>query len=132
MKKGKQGEGGGRPPKYPTEESLKNEIVSYMLACLQSKQMPSKAGCCLFLDIDKSTYNDYKKKFPHPIKRFENETEATWIQRLAGNSPTGAIFYLKNAFKEDYKDKHETDVTSNGKTINGFNFIRNDSDDKTD
>jgi len=33
------------------------------------------------------------------------------VQRLGGTTPTGAIFYLKNAFKDDYKDRHETDTT---------------------
>lgn len=106
-----------RPPKYATEEALKNKVLEYFIQCEEKKEIPNKAGLRLKLDIDKSTYSDYKKKFPNPIKRAEEVIENAWVQRLKENASTGAIFYLKNAFQEDYKDRHETDVTSGGKPL---------------
>lgn len=79
--------------------------------------MPNKAGLCVFLRIDKSTYNDYKQKYPDTIKEVEAVIENAWVQRLRDPGATGAIFYLKNAFKEDYKDRHETDITSKGEQV---------------
>jgi len=119
----KQGEGGGKPPKFSNEKDLQESLTKYAGHCDTKKEMPNKAGLCLFLCMDRSTYNDYKKKYPHTIKGIENLIENTWIQRLSGNSPTGAIFYLKNAFKEFYKDRQETDITSGGEKIAGINYI---------
>lgn len=112
----KQGEGGGAEPKF-TKGSLLEEIPKYLKECEEKSKMPEKAGLRAFFDISKQTYSQYKKKYPDPIKRFENLTESAWVQRLAGNSPTGAIFYLKNAFFEDFRDRTETDITSGGDSI---------------
>ena len=80
--------------------------------------MPNKAGLCVYLGICKETYNDYKKKFSDSIKGFESITENAWVQRLGGSSPTGAIFYLKNAF--DYRDKQE--IEQSGKIDIEINY----------
>ena len=111
-----------RPPKYATEELLKDKVVAYFEKCEEKKEMPNKAGLRLFLDIDKSTYSDYKKKFPNPIKRAEETIENAWVQRLGGNAPTGAIFYLKNAFFEDYRDKVEQTIDGSLK-IEGVEIV---------
>lgn len=116
----RQGEGGGRPPAFATEQELKDRLIAYAAECDAKKQMPNKAGLCLFLSIDRSTYNDYKKKFPHALNGIERLIENAWVQRLGGPNATGSIFYLKNAFKEDYKDRHETDVTSKGEQIHVY------------
>lgn len=101
---------GGRPPKYSSTDALEIKIAEYLLLCEKTKQMPNKAGLCMHLGIVKDTYCEWKKnvaKFSDSIKAFENITENSWVQRLGGNSPTGAIFYLKNAFKEDYRERQE-------------------------
>jgi hypothetical protein len=41
------------------------------------------------------------------IKGVEEMIENAWVQRLGGPNASGAIFYLKNAFRDDYKDRHE-------------------------
>jgi hypothetical protein len=64
------------------------------------------------LRISRDTYSEYRKKFPDTIKAANDWIENAWVQRLSTTAPTGAIFYLKNAFKEDYRDRTETDVTS--------------------
>ena len=122
-KHGRQGEGGGRPPKYADEKILLDKILEYFAQCEEKKEMPNKAGLRLFLDISRDTYNEYKKRFPDALKRAEAFIENAWVQRLGGNSPTGAIFYLKNAFFEDYRDRTETDLTSKGEKIAGINYI---------
>lgn len=123
----------GAPAKYENSEALDEKIGAYMLHCnmvLNKKGklvmriiplMPNKAGLCLFLNISRETYSQYRKRFPDTIKRADNWIEEEWIQRLRSNAPTGAIFYLKNAFKEIYKDRHQTDLTTKGEKIETFN-----------
>jgi len=110
---------GGRPPKYKTVEDLASKADAYFGHCLEIKELPEKAGLCLALGISRDTYSEYRKKpeFADAIKGFDSLIESAWVKRLAGNSPTGAIFYLKNAFSEHYRDRQETDVTSGGEAI---------------
>lgn len=111
---------GGRPPKFDSLKEMGEQVEKYFDSCKESKTMPTKAGLCLFLHISRDTYNEYKKKkeFSDALKGTELYMEDLWVQRLTSNAPTGAIFYLKNAFKEEYKDRHETDLTSKGEKIN--------------
>ncbi len=118
---------GGRPPKYGDAQAIADHITDYFKSCEEARLLPNKAGLCIWLGITKETYNQYRKKpeFSDSIKACDSMIENAWVQRLAGNAPTGAIFYLKNAFKEDYRDKHETDITTGGKPLqitfdNGF------------
>lgn len=114
----KQGEGGGKPLKYATEEDLLFAGLSYFTEIKQDKKrIATKAGLCLALDISRDTYSEYRKKFPDTIRAFDMRMETAWTERLAGNGATGAIFYLKNAFHKEYKDRVETDITSKGEQI---------------
>lgn len=92
-------------------------MKAYLKDCEEKVKMPNVAGFCAFEHTSRDTYYEYGKKYPDTKKAFEAVVENVWVQRLGGNSPTGAIFYLKNAFREDYKDRHETDVTTKGEKI---------------
>ena len=113
MKKNK----GGRPPKYKKKEQIQKIFEDYVADCIKNNKILTKAGLLSFLDIDRANYNRLKKKkeFNNTIRKIELLIEDTWIQRLTQTGATGAIFYLKNAFKEEYKDRNETDITSGGK-----------------
>ena len=125
----KQGEGGGKPPKFKTAKELEESALGYIEYLnkrdtqlphplgVESTDMPTKSGLRIWLDISPSVYADYKKKYPDSLKRVENIIEDTWVQKLAGQTVTGSIFYLKNAYAELYKDRTETDITSGGKKI---------------
>lgn len=114
----------GRPPKYSDAEALHKGINAYFKSCAEAGNMPNKAGLCIWLNISRDTYNEYKKsKFPDAIKVAEAYIENSWVQRLASTAPTGAIFYLKNAFSADYRERVETDVTSGGERVQGFQLI---------
>lgn len=132
-KNGRQGEGGGRPPKYADGASIWKMANAFFELSDKNHQLPEKAGLCLYLGISRDTYSEYRKKFPDTIKAIDLYIESCWVRRLNGQSPTGAIFYLKNAFKEEYKDRNETDITSKGEKIDGINYIvpnvRNDNTD---
>lgn len=103
-----------------TKEEFQNKVSEYFNLDVSLKNFGSlhtKSGLLLSLDISRETWREYKEReeFVDTIKRAELIIETEWLSRLEGNSPTGAIFYLKNAFKEEYRDRHETDVTSGGK-----------------
>ena len=117
-----------RPPKYKTEEELREKSLGYFkylengietneVLGVKIGDTPTKTGLRLWLDIDKSTYSDYKKKFPNPIKIAEDIIEDCWVQNLRNNNVAGTIFYLKNAFKDEYRDRYDTDITSGGDKI---------------
>lgn len=123
----------GKPPIFKTEEEFKAAVEKYRGYCEESGKMPNVAGFASYVGMGRETYYDYAKRYPHTKKGFEAFLEDVWVQRLSSNSPTGAIFYLKNAFREDYKDRKETDITSGGKPIEGFNFLKpNETDNKAD
>lgn len=72
--------------------------------------VPSKAGLRSCLRLSRDAYNEYKKRgdeFSDALKRAEDRIEIWWVGRLPHQHATGAIFYLKNAFSEDYRDRHE-------------------------
>lgn len=102
---------------FETPQILEKLCKAYLKSCEDNEELPSKAGACVFFRISKDTYNEYKKKseYSDSLKDLENHMEKAWINRLASNAPTGAIFYLKNAF--GYADKHEADITSKGESI---------------
>ena len=65
------------------------------------------------LDLSRQAWSEYKQRegYGDTIRRAEFLIEDAWLQKLTGTGATGPIFYLKNAFKEEYKDKHETELT---------------------
>lgn len=103
-------------PKAYTPEKLKSAIEDY-LSCIEEGKMPTKAGLFKHLGISRQTWHNYheEKTFIDTIKDAEFTIEDAWNQKLVGSGATGPIFYLKNAFKEHYRDSH--DITSDGKSL---------------
>lgn len=109
-----------RPLKYKNAQEVQEIIDAYLSGCNTKGNLPTKSGACLALDMGRESWREYKEKegFVDTFKRLENIIEEAWVQRLTAAACTGAIFYLKNAFKEEYKDRQETDITSGGKPLN--------------
>lgn len=65
----------------------------------------------LFLDTTKETLSDYEDKpeYSDAIKTAYSIIENAWAQRLKGQSVAGVIFYLKNAFRKDWRDRTEVE-----------------------
>ena len=73
-----------RPTKYTLEE-LRVLIIKYREYCKDNDLLPNKAGLCLYLDIHRDTYCEYKKdghEFADAIKEVEVAIEEAWVQRL--------------------------------------------------
>lgn len=116
---------GGRPPKFTKSLDLQTKANTYFELCEENKQLPEKAGLCLALRISRDTYSEYRKKpeFADTIKGIDLYIESAWVRRLNSNAPTGAIFYLKNAFKEEYRDRYENDLTSGGDKLQTIVYL---------
>lgn len=111
--------GAGRPPKFNSPEELQEKLEQYFNQCIENNKMPTKGGLALYLDTTRETLSDYEKKeeFSDAIKVSYQIIEDAWVQKLSGQAVTGTIFYLKNAFSRDWRDKTEQDVTSGGESI---------------
>jgi len=125
-----------RPLKYKTEKELEEKCRGYIEYLNNGKETNevlgisvmdriTKTGLRLWLGLDKHGYSDYKKRFPNPIKKMEDIIEDTWVQSLKGNNVTGSIFYLKNVFKDDFKDRYNTDITSGELPLPLFDYVKN-------
>lgn len=117
----------GSLPKH-TKASLEKGIAQYLEDCVNKTVIPNKAGLRLHLDISRDTYSEYRKKHPDAIRVADTAIESAWVQRLTSTGATGAIFYLKNAFREDYSDRTETDITTGGEKITSTDDIKALSD----
>ena len=141
---------GGRPLKFKTVEELQTKIDEYFKSCWRQKldmfgnpifiknakgkktdqavfeqfRPYTITGLAVALDTTRETLLDYedKKRFSYTIKKAKEICQQYAEDYLfVGKNPTGAIFNLKNNY--GWADKTETDHTSKGKQIVGFNFI---------
>lgn len=108
----------GRPPMYATAEELQNKIESYF----EGTKTPTISGLAYYLGFEsRQSFYDYEQKeaFTYTIRKIRLFMESVYEERLHGNSPTGAIFWLKNA---GWKDKTEVEQSGSIKveTITGM------------
>ncbi len=121
----------GRPRKYKSEKELLKATESYFNSIGRTKEMrdekgevvfndlgeavllreyfvpPSVTGLCLYLGIDRSTWNNYEEIYPEATKSamivFESYLEEELIKRK--NGVTGIIFNLQNNY--GWKEKRD-------------------------
>lgn len=106
----------GRPSKY--DPAFCDKIIEL------AKVGASKAEMALELDIAYSTFDVWQNEnpeFSEAVKRAEKISQGWWERegRLAtfggkdGFNATSFIFNMKNRFKDDWREKVETDNTHN-------------------
>lgn len=101
------GNNGGRPPTFPTPESLETECFNYFEYCIKNEEKPTITGLTLYVGFcERKSWDDYakKKEFLHIVKRSKLTVENSY-ERSGG---TFDIFALKNM---GWKDKTEVDNT---------------------
>lgn len=90
---------------YKTEQDFQTAVEDYFLS-LKRTQAPSKSGLCVFLDLSRETLRQYGKTRYKEVCHMANERiKIWWINRLGKSSPIGAIFFLKNFDKAEFKDR---------------------------
>lgn len=105
------GNEGGKPPFYSDPKKLQVACEEYFAQCEEKKEPTTITGLALALGFStRKSLIDYAEKieFVHIIKKAKLKVECEYEKRLFGNSPTGAIFALKNM---DWHDK--TELTGN-------------------
>jgi hypothetical protein len=106
----------GKPPKYNSPEELEIAINKYLNDVIAGTR--TITGLALYLGFEsRQSFYDYEKRegYSYIIKRARLFVESSYEEKLSGNSPTGAIFALKNM---GWKDKTETGFTdAEGKDV---------------
>lgn len=104
----------GRPPKFNTAEEVEIKCAEYFQNCEDEKSKATITGLALFLGFEsRQSIHDYKDNevFSYVIKRAMLAVENSY--ETSGSAFD--IFALKNM---GWKDKTETDITTNGKEVN--------------
>ena len=88
----------GKPPIYDSPEDFQSKVIEYFES-LGEDGKPKITDMALFLGFaSRQSIYDYKEKpdYSYIIKRACMVIESYYEGRLSENSPTGAIFALKN------------------------------------
>ncbi len=109
----------GRPPKYRTPEELEAVFEEYFARQDEQSRPYTIAGLILFSGFSsRQSFYDYagKEEYVDCIKRARLRIEEHLNEKLlAGQGMVaGPIFALKNTFPDDWKDKHEAEITGSG------------------
>ena len=126
----------GRPRIYNTDEELQSSVDEYFIYIQGERkevegkeevtryaEPPTITGLALFLGFDsRQSFYDYENntEFSYTIKRARLRIESEYEKSLSRNSPTGAIFALKNM---GWKDK--TEVEQSGNLNLNWNEVKN-------
>jgi hypothetical protein len=118
------GNNGGRPPKYKSAADLEKKITDFFDWVDDNEDVPTITGLALYLGfnslqslLDYSNRNEGHEEFASVIKRGKDLIMGYHEKRLAGTTPTGSIFWLKNF---GWKDTQQIDHTNNGNTFNSL------------
>ena len=101
------GNKGGHPPLYSLPENMQEACDKFFIDCEENDTPATITGLALALGFcTRKSLLDYAEKieFVNIIKRARLRVECEYEKRLFGNSPTGAIFALKNM---EWADRQE-------------------------
>lgn len=102
---------GGRPRHYETPEELQAAVDGYFTHIEEKKEPATVTGLALHIGFEsRQSIYDYEEdgQFSYIIKNARLRVECEYEKRLsASQSPTGAIFALKNM---GWKDKTEQEI----------------------
>ncbi len=121
---GKKREKAGRPPVNEPDdvESIQAKIDIYFEESLAGERPVTFSGLALALGYNSRTQlwenSKGQKPISEPIKKAMMRIEEAYEERLHGNSPTGAIFALKN---RGWQDK--TEVELSGAVKSNFEYV---------
>ena len=99
----------GQPPIFNSPEEMQEVADKYLLECDERKVRPTITRLCYNLGFEsRQSFYDYEKReqFSYIVKRLRLWIESGYEEALSNNSPTGAIFALKNM---GWKDKSEVE-----------------------
>lgn len=109
------GNTGGRPPIFKNETELRKAVDEYFDYIKEEKEPATVTGLTLFLGFaNRQSLYDYEEnneKYSCIIKRARARVEHEYEKCLFAQSPTGAIFALKNmGWRDKSEIAHEGDM----------------------
>jgi len=126
----------GAPPIYKDPLDLEKKIIQYF-DCEEERF--TITGLCLFCGFEsRQSFYDYEKReeFSYIIKRSRTIIENMYEQKLQTNSPTGAIFALKNMGWDDKQQIEHSgtsiNITVSKDTGKGLGYILGEANEKTE
>jgi len=102
----------GRPRTIESPEQFDALVDEYIALCKEEKRPVTWTGMALHLGFSsRQSIDEYQnyEGYSYSVKRAKSLVELAYEERLHGNSPTGAIFALKNM---QWSDKQELDHSS--------------------
>lgn len=111
---GKQGAKRGRPLKVESPERMDELITEYIAMRTQAEEPITLTGALNHMGLySRASLAEYEGRdgFSEPIRRLRGLVADAYEKRLHGNSPTGAIFALKNM---GWSDKQELEHSAKG------------------
>lgn len=126
---------GGRPKRTTKDfpANWKEMIINQM------SQGASKEELILVLGLGHDTFYRLKKEdkeFQDAIKKGEELCKAWWMNvgriNMVNKNFSPVLWYMNMKNRFGWKDKSETDVTSNGKQIIGFTYQKPKEENGTD
>lgn len=110
----------GRPLLFKTKQELDDKINIYFQDCIDKNKPLTISGLAVALDTSRQTLLNYERREEYfdSIKRALSICERFAEERLFSNSPTGAIFNLKNNYGDWNKDKEGGGVQVNIFSLN--------------
>jgi len=102
----------GRPRTIESPEQFDALVDEYIETCAEQKRPVTWTGMALHLGFSsRQSIDEYQnyEGYSYSVKRAKSLVEMCYEERLHGNSPTGAIFALKNM---QWSDKQELDHSS--------------------
>jgi hypothetical protein len=101
------------PLRFATPDELEDLWLQYKTIARDQNETVNLAGLLIVLGLTRSQFQLLAK---HPLyeakcRKFTQIIENAWVQRLMGTGAQGAMFYLKNQFKDDYKDHYDVETT---------------------
>ncbi len=114
-------------------KKLRDSLENYFIHCNDNKEIPTKLGMLIYLNITESTILTWKQKrkntFLQQIKWAHMQIDHLNLQRFLTSSPNASAWYLERAFVNKYHLSTKIDVKSNDKiapiTINLENKSKN-------
>lgn len=105
----------GRPLKFSTPHELEERIEEYYEYCEKNNKPYTITALANFLDIDRRNITEYgyKDEFRPIIQKAKQNCLAYAEGRLFSGTPVGSMFYLKNNYRDLYKDDKHVEVTQN-------------------
>ncbi len=99
---------------------LKQELVNYFTHCNDNKEVPTKLGMLIYLDITENTLKKWKEKkrntFLQQINWAHSQIEHLNLQRYLKSHSSNSSWYLERAYVNKYHLSTKIDIKNNDNT----------------